>query len=382
MAKIAVDGTPISLHGKGISRFLTSLLDAAARYGQKHEFIVYLNANTPWPDLPAAPHIHYVPVPIKNALIWDLFQFALLLYRNRVDLVFSCSDRLPLLYRGKIVLYLFELPGIRHRMKWRHASTYARVSMRMTDLLFPLSVRRASRIITSSKATRSDLCNIMGVDASRVEVIYPGRDETFTPGIDQDMLNRTRERLQSPNGYILHFSSIQDPRDNTEVALRSFHASNVFSTHGLKLVIAGKTDPVAQRLDTVIRDLGIEDSVVWAGYIPQDQLVDTYRSAALYLDPSLYEGFGYQALEAISCGVPVVCSNVSSLPEIVGDAAITCDPTDISAFATAIVSLLQAPQKLAQMSQKGIEQAQTFSWETAFGAMTELFERLTCAQPS
>lgn len=379
MAKIAVDGTPISADGKGISRFLTSFVHAMARYGHEHAFIVYLNANTPWPELPVVPHVQYIPVPITNSLRWDLFQFASLLYRKPVDLVFSCSDRLPLLYRGKITLYLFELPGVRHRMKWQRASAYAKTSMTVTDLLFPQSVRRAAHIITSSKATQNDLCDLMRVAPSRVEVIYPGRDETFTPDIDEHTRTKTRERLRSPHGYILHFSSVSDPRDNTEVALRAFHASNVFATQGLRLVIAGKTDPVAQGLDSLIRELKMEDAVIWAGYIPQDLLADTYRSAAAYLDPSLYEGFGYQVLEAMSCGVPIICSNISSLPEIVGDAALTAHPTDIPAFAAALLSVTGSSQQSMQMRSKGIERARAFSWERSANALLQSFGRVLCA---
>jgi len=378
MARIAIDATPVSITGKGLSRFLTSLITALAKHTRQHEFIVFLNAKNMLPDLPTVPHIKYVKVPLTNSLLWDIFQFPLVLRRQTVDLVFSCSDRLPILYNGRLLLYLFELPGFRHQLNWASASRYAKLSMKITDMIFPFSVRRAKRIIASSHATKEAVCSSFGIDAERVDVIYPGRDETFTPEIKPERRVQIERQLNAPSGYILHFSSVSDPRDNTEVALRAFHASHALLPNKIRLVIAGKANPDAQGLTPVIRELGLETDIAWAGFVPEGDLADTYRSALVYLDTSLYEGFGYQVLEAMSCGTPVICSNVTSLPEIVGDAGVTIAPQDINAFSNAIVDVLKSAEQQKKMRTKGLEQVQKFSWSQAAVQLVEVIESTLC----
>ncbi|MBK9123566.1 MAG: glycosyltransferase family 4 protein [Chloroflexi bacterium] len=378
MAKIAIDATPISRTGKGLSRFLVGLLGAVADYMPQHTWIVFVNARNDHPTLPDASHIRYVSVRPRNSIQWDAIQCSLELKRHNVDLLFSCSDRLPLLHRKPMLLYLFEHPRHRHELQRPRAAWYARASMRFTDLLFPLSVKRSKRIGASSRATHDDLSSRFSLTSARIDVIYPGREEEFQPAEDPIQQRSTRARLKSPDGYILHFSSVSDPRDNTAVALRAYHQSRSRHPHNLKLVVAGSADPAKQGLSEVISVLGIENDIIWAGFIPESELADTYRYATIYLDTSLYEGFGYQVIEAMACGTPVVCSNVTSLPEVVGDAAITTAPDDVEGFSAAIARILSEPDLAWSMRERGLKQVEMFSWASFCASLQQSINRALC----
>jgi glycosyltransferase involved in cell wall biosynthesis len=376
MARIGFDATLISAAGKGVSRFLCLFLSALAEFPTPHHFIVFINERTELPELPAAPHLHYISVPVRNSLTWDMIQLPRVLKEHRIDLLQTCSERLPLTYNGPMMMYLFEVPKYRNRLGWRRASTYARLSMKLTEALFPISLRRAACVVVSSKATQATVMDEYGVSAKKVAVVYPGGDSRFTPRESDFSKATMRERLNAPDGYILHFSSVNDGRDNTSMAVQALHRSLQFYPHAAKLVIAGRTDPVRQGLAEMICRLQLEDRVVWTGFVPDDDLVDIYCSADVYLDPSLYEGFGYQVLEAMSCGVPVICSNVTSLPEVVGDAAITVSPDDEEGFASAIVQVLSSPDLAGMLREKGFMQAKQFNWSTMLQQMHTLYEHV------
>ncbi len=376
MARIAIDATPISKNGKGLSHFLKSLLHAIATYVKPHhQFTVFLNAKEELVDLPHVPHIEYVWIDLLNTLYWDLIQLSLTLRRNPVDLLFSCSDRLPLLYSGRILLYLFELPKPRHQLGWESASNYAKFSMCLTDVWFPMSLRHVVGILTSSQSTKQALQDVFAVPSNKIHVIYPGRDETLTPYIADERRSAVRNWLNAPDGYILHFSSINDARDNTAVALHAFHQARAFIPDQTKLVIGGRTDPDRQGLTPLIDELRLQDRLVWTGFVPDEIMADVYRSAELYLDTSLYEGFGYQVLEAMSCGTPVVCSNITSLPEIVGDAALKASPRDIELFSRDIIRVLSSPALSAKMKQMGLQQAARFAWSETVDQLLSIFEQ-------
>ena len=254
--------------------------------------------------------------------------------------------------------------------------------MKITEVIFPWSIRRARHIFASSIATKHALLDTYALSLDKIDVIYPGLDDVFSPLENSVRKQEMRVHFGAPKGYILHFSSQSDPRDNTEVALRAFHVSQQLHAHDIKLVIAGKTNPDKQKLSPVVEELGLFDQVIWAGFIPEKDLVDVYRSAELYFDPSLYEGFGYQVLEAMACGTPVVCSNVTSLPEIVGTAALISPPMDIYSFAEHIAHVITSAEVATKMRADGIALAHRFSWHKTVTQLMEAYDRALASRDS
>ena len=210
MVRIGIDATPYSIHGKGLSRFIGSLIHALSLYADRHTFILFVDDALAPRELPSSPRFTYVRVSFTSSLRWDLGELPVLMRRHPVDLLFSCSERLPIFYSGAMQLYLFELPHLRHQLHLAHPntqlSTYARASMKITETIFPWSVRRATRIITSSHATKRALLDIYPLSSDKIDVIYPGLDRIFSPSDDPARKQEIRDRLGAPRAifYISH----------------------------------------------------------------------------------------------------------------------------------------------------------------------------------
>lgn len=374
MALVGIDAIHVSRRGKGISRLQHSLIDAVAAEPRGHRFQVFVNGREDLPELPSVPHVRYVRVHPPNLLTWELFQLPMLARRHRLALVQTMSDRLPLWGGVSFLMFLSEVPDYRWDMARANGSLYQRASDGVTRLLFKRSLARAAVIVVPSQFTRSDLLQKYPVSPAKVRVVREAAGPQFTPGRRDSELEEIRSRYRAPGGYVLHFSSHNDPRDNTITVLRTFR--EIARAARVQLVIAGELGKSRDELVAKARELGIGERIRLIGYVPDEELPALYRCAAVYFDPSLYEGFGLQALEAMACGTPIVCSNTTSLPELVGDAAITCSPTDSQAFAAALGRVLSNPELARSMRAKGLDRAAQYSWQKTAAGLVALYEEV------
>ena len=263
-----------------------------------------------------------------------------------VDLFVTLGDRLPVGAEGRIVVWLFELPTHRIAENRRAgAGWYQRGSDLLTSLLWRRSLRRASRVVCGSQATADEL----GLGSA---VVYPGLDDGFGPGrvgrAATSSISRRRTLATTRPAVLAAFAQVQ-----TEVEL--LVGGGLGARTGAARALAG-------------------DRVRFLGRVSDDELVALYRGAAAYVDATLYEGFGYQILEAMACGAPVVASRLTSIPEVVGDAGLLADPRDPAAIAEALRRVLEEPGLAASLRERGFAQAGRFTWERTaadFGAVLD-----------
>lgn len=251
---------------------------------------------------------------------------------------------------------------------------YPETHARLTNLLFhrylPRTLPFVDKIVTVSRASEHDIVRFIGVQPDRVTVIPCGVSPRFGPR-DASQVSDVLSRYGIVPPYLLAVGALQ-PRKNLETLLEAFARLRLggLSHH---LVVVGrkvwKSEGIFQRLD----ELGLGDAVLLTGYVDDADLPALYAGASCFVFPSIYEGFGLPPLEAMACGVPVVTSNTSSLPEVVGDAAITVDPHDVDGFVAAIRQVLDQPALTNQLRAKGLERAQGFSWERAAAAHASLY---------
>lgn len=225
----------------------------------------------------------------------------------------------------------------------------------------PAAAHKATRIIADSQATKDDIVKHLQIPAGKVKVVYLGVDATFKPLQDPQLLNDVRQRYALPTRFLLFIGNIQ-PRKNLERLLRAYAQLDKEQVPH-HLVLAGGISWKSDGLKGLISDLGIVDRVHFPGYIATADLPALYNCAELFLFPSLYEGFGLPVLEAMACGVPVVATNTSSLPEVAGDAALLVDPFSEEAIAQAMLLALEDKAVRAACICKGLQQAAKFTWE-------------------
>jgi glycosyltransferase involved in cell wall biosynthesis len=297
---------------------------------------------------------------------WEQVGMPWMVRRFKLDLMHTTTDRLPLLDSRAYVLTLFEIPTYRlnsYRRLVPNPRLYHRLSDTWTRLVFPLSLRRAKLILAASWSTKRDLEDRFGTDAGKIRVVYPSLDERFRLLTDVSRLVQIRRRYSTDDGYVLHFSS-DDPRDNTPAVLKAFGEARKSLPGDVKLLIkTGSNETHRSWLRDRVRDLRLDSAVVIVGFVDDTELIELYQAAKVYVDPSLYEGFGLQVAEAMACGVPVITSNVTSLPEIVGDAGILVPSTDAEALADSLVRVLSDRFLRESMRRQGLDQIKRFSWQ-------------------
>lgn len=339
MKRLGVDATSVATDGKGIARVQRRTVEALAALGS-YELVVFARHSE---EVAGA-----IGVTARPALRWEQLGLPHVFRKYDLDVLLTWTERLPLRGGGRYVVWLFEPPTHRIRQN-RHvgAGAYQRASDLVTAALWKRSLRRAALVLTGSNATRDAIQEVV----PRAWTLYPGLDEMFSPG------------AASPGGrYVLHIAS-GDPRDDTETALAAFEEARRQLPADVTLVVAG-----GGRVEA--------DGVRAVGRVSDAELVDLYRGAAAYLDCSLYEGFGYQVLEAMACGAPIVATRVTSIPEIVGDVGLLCEPGAPKEMAAALVRVLSDKSLAAQLRRRGAERAARFTWERTAKDLANAIDKL------
>ena len=335
LARIGVDGLMISPRGKGHARSELHAVEALAARGE-HELVVFVR------EPGAAELLAPVGVEVRQVqgtltIDWELRGMPRAARRDRLDAFLTLSERLPFAGGPPLVVWLFESPV--HRILQNRATgakLWFRASDAVTSVWWRRSLRRAAHVAFGSHATETEVLDTVPQLRGRTSVVYPGVPPGFSPGPGPQ-----RRR------YALHLGS-DDPRDNTRVAVGAAQGA------GVDLVVVGNATPQA--------------GADFVGRVLDEELVRLYRGAAAFLETTLYEGFGYGVLEAMACNTPVVASAVTSIPEVVGDAAVLCPPGDPDAFTRGLRRVLEDDDLAGTLRARGLARAATFDWtQTAAG---------------
>lgn len=303
--------------------------------------------------------------PAPLGVIWQQLVLPRRLAKGDIDLFWSSHMTLPWHCPVPSVLTVHDLTALllpeHHRAKNRW-SVYP---------FFRRSVEQAGRIVTISEATAADLRFQFPDAAAKIRVIHPGIDSEFRPGTPE-AIAKTREELGLPDGYVLYLGTLE-PRKNVHRLVDAWEALRRDDESTPALVLVGpygwKSEPLVERLAR-LRPLGVHH----LGPVPRERVVRILQAATLFAWPSLYEGFGLPAAEALACGIPTVVSNRGSLPEVVGKAAIQVEAEDAGALATAIRSLLADPAKAKALGARGPERVARFNWKRAGDLASEVLE--------
>jgi glycosyltransferase involved in cell wall biosynthesis len=242
------------------------------------------------------------------------------------------------------------------------------VGVRLYVWLVSRTAARADLVLTDSLASRRDIVTHLGLPEERVRPIWLAADNVFVPDSQPDD-RAIRARYGLPEEYVLYLGGF-DPRKNVRALLQAWRRAQPTLDPGAKLVVAGRL-PQNSTFDLdprqIARDLDIDpQSLVFPGFVAEAHKPAVYRGGLCFVFPSDYEGFGLPPLEALSCGLPVIGSHLSSLPEVIGEGGLLFEPDDVSGMAEAIVSLVTNPVRRARLKERALAQAARFSWsETA-----------------
>jgi glycosyltransferase involved in cell wall biosynthesis len=237
------------------------------------------------------------------------------------------------------------------------------------------TVRHAEAVIAVSESTKRDALQLFGLPQEKVIAIPNGVDDRMKSIQDHGAIEALRQRYDLPKKMLLFLGTLE-PRKNILTLLEAYALLRQRPTVSHELVIAGGQGWYYEEIYQAVERLGLEGSVRFPGYVPDEELPLWYNAADLFVYPSLYEGFGLPPLEAMACGTPVVVANTSSLPEVVGDAGLMVDPHDPQALAEAIYSVLSNPVRHQRLAEAGQARARNFSWRTTAKKTAALYHRV------
>jgi glycosyltransferase involved in cell wall biosynthesis len=274
---------------------------------------------------------------------------------SQVDVLHS-PDFIPPFWRNmRSVITIHDLHFLRfpHFLTEEAARYYGQIDE---------AVRRTDHIIAVSDSTREDTISLLGVPADRITRIYEAADPAFRPIDDEKALAAVRQKYGLPDKFVLFVSTIE-PRKNIPVLLQALRL--LLDRHGplAPLVLVGKRGWLFDDVFATVQELELENDALFLGRVSQEDLILLYNAATVHVHPSMYEGFGLPPLEAMTVGTPTVVSDVSSLPEVVGDAGWRVEPDDIEGWAAALGRLLADDDLRQDYRQRGFEQASKFSIE-------------------
>ena len=345
-------GTGRTYRRAGVSRYIASLIEhLPAALDPADDLIVVGLPNDESGSPSPLDRLRQHPV---ARIAWEQTALPLLARRGRWDLTHSPVNVAPLLTSGRSVVTVHDLAFI------VAPETMPTGRRRYLTALTAHSVRHAARVIAVSASTGRDLTTHFGVDPDRITVTPLAAEQRFRPSALPD-LDRFRERVGQSDPYILSVGT-REPRKNIALLVRAFAILAGELPHDLVLV--GPEGWMGSELDRALAELpaAVRDRVRLAGFVDDADLPLWYGAAEVFAYPARYEGFGLPVLEAMACGVPVVTSNVSSLPEVAGNAGLLIDPASVDDLAAAIRSVIDDPELSNDLRDRGLQRATRYSW--------------------
>lgn len=329
----------------GVSRYIRYLLTELAKRPGDHEYTVFVNGQDVIEHLAARhPQITYVSAPWPESrpaarVAWEQLTLPTLLRKRGVEVLHSPVNVLPVLlpHDCASVITLHDLAFLRFPLVLTR-------SKRLYHRTFTVrSMQRATLLITVSDSTRQDAHELVGIPYERMRTVYPCIDERFSNVMKDEEARAFRERQGLTDGYILYLGTLE-PRKNVTTLIDAYAQLRQKSAVREKLVLAGGKGWLYDEIFEKVQQLGLVAEVIFPGFVTDTEQVLWYSAASTFVYPSLYEGFGMPVAEALACGVPVVTSNVSSLPEAGAHIALTINPYSADVLAEALHEALTDQQ--------------------------------------
>jgi glycosyltransferase involved in cell wall biosynthesis len=347
------------LHDFGIGTYIRNLVTELGRLDHDSAYVLLTKAEDADAAAAAGPNFRAVVETSRPYSLSEQWRVPMAVARARADLLHEPHYVLPPLTRCRTVVTIHDCIHLRfpEYLPNRAAFVYAHAMIR-------LAARKADRVLTVSDASKRDILHYTGVAPDKVVVVHNGLDARFAAVPDAEAMDRVRQRFQLDHPFVLYVGNIK-PHKNLERLIAAFASMRADGPDGLKLVVIGDETSKHPGLRQAVHRHRLDKHVRFFGFQPAATLVTFYRLARAFVFPSLYEGFGLPPLEAMANETPVVTSNVSSLPEVAGDAALLVDPYDVASIADGIRRAVTDEPLRQQLITKGRARAKEFSWARA-----------------
>jgi len=354
--RIGINVSWVGVQAAGVETYLRNLVRGLVAIDKTAHYVLLSTHAIPDDLLAGAGNIESLLVQPSTSRLHVPFVFSRAIASAHLDLVHEQTSA-PFLFGAPLVVTI-------HDLYHEHYPQHVRAAQLMRMRLFmPLTAHRAAAIITDSRFSQADIIKRYRVAPEKVVVAYLAPDPMYQPLRDAARLAAVRARYGTGERFLLFVGALK-PNKNLKRVVEAYVRLRRADALRHRLVLVGpKAAWMNDDIFTVARAAGYTDDVILTGYIPDEDVVSLYNAAEVFVHPSLFEGFGLPPLEAMACGTPVITSNTTALPEVVGEAAVQVDPLDVEALAGALARVTGDAGLRGELRARGLERAGQFTWE-------------------
>jgi glycosyltransferase involved in cell wall biosynthesis len=384
---ITIDGTPLLTEKEsGVAKYIKNLIFALSEIDKKNEYTLFFYTSSKERrriflekrdffikrgfqcKTLCIPQYGFEILWNKIGLKFPPIEF----FSGKTDVFHSPGYRVPLVKRAKVISTIYDLTRLRIKEilpEW------------LVEHFFHLvksAISRSDKIIAISENTKKDLVEIFNLPPEKINVVYLGISQKYRPLCNEENIHiqSILRKYSITKPYLLCVATVLAKHKNVETVIKCFEILKNKYDIPHKLVVVGKKGIEYSALYKLVYELKVEKEVIFTDYIPEDELICIYNGADVFVFLSLYEGFGFPPLEAMACGIPVVVSNRSSLPEVVGDAGILVDPFNVEEIVSSIYKIIIDSEFKNTLSRKGLERVKNFSWAKCAKETLDLYLRI------
>jgi len=378
--KIGIDARFAVRKRRGIGNYSLRLIRNLADIDSGNQYILYIDREDTEEILPARPNFCIKRLSPSNYLIWEQILLPLQAKRDNLDILHCLGNTAPIKisHRIKLVSSIMDVMYMKNYSELPQSSSiYQKLGRIYRKIIVPKTAGSLSKAITISCFSKTDIMHhLKSLRDEDIAVTYLSANDWFKPCKNEVIFESLKKKYNIHNDFIFTLGAT-DPRKNTERIIRTFLELKSKYSISEQLVISELPNWGDTLFYRMLQDSKYKNYVVFLDFVTEDELVCLYNYAKVFLYPSFYEGFGLPPLEAMSCGVPVITSNVTSIPEIVGDAAMLVNPYDDEELKDALLVMLSDEKVRSDYIERGFKQVKKFSWRKMAIETLEIYKSLS-----
>ncbi len=370
--KIGIDARFYRRSTAGLGRYSQALITLLAKIDKKNQYIIYLTKEDVKEYKITAQNFQKKIIDVPHYSISEQVKFLKILNQDKNDLVHFLNFNHPIFYKGKFIVTVHDLTIMFFPVGSSQNSFFRRFAFKT---VFSSAVKNASKVIAISENTKKDVIKEFAISNKKIQIIYEGIDSRYNSqsALNKEKVEKFKKKYKLEKPYIFFLSQWR-PHKGLPELIKAFEILHQRYKLPHNLVIGGKPNKSFPDIILSIETSGYKKKIILPGFIPEEDLPLFYACADSFIFPSKYEGFGLPPLEAMACGTPVIASNKSCMPEILGDAAVYFDPNNTQNMAKTIKEVLTNQKLLSEMSNKGLEQVKKYSWNKMARETLQLYK--------